>query len=169
MGDTSILDAARRDPHNAAMSDYRIEKIRRQLSVVLTDGTWLEGEVFLRPVSRYRSQPEQPMDLLNDAEPFFALIRSGETLLVAKSSVARAETSYQPDDELEISPLGVTVEVSMTDGSVCTGSIFLDTRTDRPRLLDFLNSYRERFLPVVDARKVFLVNTQIIAHLREVA
>lgn len=151
------------------MSDYRIEKVRRQLSVVLTDGSRLEGDVFLRPVSRHRSRPEEPADLLNDPEPFFALLRNGEALLVAKANVARAETSYDHDDELEISALGISVEVTLRDGSACTGCVFLESRADRPRLLDFLNSYHARFLPIVDARQVFLVNTQTIAHVREVA
>jgi hypothetical protein len=152
------------------MSEYRIEKLRRPLHVLLTDGNWLEGEIFLRPVSRHRSRPEEPVDLLNDVEPFFALVRDGETMLVAKANVARAETHQQDEAELDIASLGIFVEVTMTDGSVCSGCIFLESRTaDRPRLLDYLNSYRNRFLPVVDARQVFLVNTNTIAHVREVA
>jgi hypothetical protein len=151
------------------MSDYHIEKLRRQLSVVLTDGSRLDGEVFLRSVSRYRSRPEEPADLLNDDEPFFALVRSGEAILVAKAGVSRAETSYPDEEDSDLASLGIPVEVTQTDGSVCTGSIFLESRTDRPRLLDFLNTYRDRFLPVVDARQVILVNTQTIAHVREVA
>jgi hypothetical protein len=151
------------------MSDYHIEKLRQHLSIVLTDGRRLEGEVFLRPVSRYRSRPEEPSDLLNDSEPFFALVRDGTAVLVAKSSVARVETSFQHEDDFEAPVLGVPVEVTLNDGSVCKGNIFLETRFDRPRLLDFLNSYHERFLPVVDARQIFLVNTQTIAHVREVA
>lgn len=151
------------------MSEYRIEKLKRRLSIVLTDGERLEGEVFLRPVSRYRSRPEEPSDLLNDAEPFFVLVRHGEAVLVAKSNVSRAETTVPNEDELDLAALGIPVEVTMTDGSVCTGNIFLETRSDRPRLLDFLNSYHDRFLPVVDARQIFLVNTQTIAHVREVA
>jgi hypothetical protein len=158
-----------RATHHSSVSDYRIEKVKRPLSVLLVDGSRMDGDVFLRPVSRHRSRPEEPADLLNDAEPYFALLRDGEALLVAKASVARAETPTSQEDELEISALGVTVEVTMTDGSICTGSIFLDTRHDRPRLLDYLNGYHERFLPVVDARQVFLVNTQTIAHVREVA
>lgn len=153
-----------------AMSDFRIEKLRRHLELVLIDGTRLEGDIFLRPVSRYRSRPEEPGDMLNDAEPFFALMHSGEAMLIAKANVARAETSVDEnghDDDL--ASLGVPVEVTQTDGSVCAGSIFLETRSDRPRLLDFLNSYNRRFLPVVDARQVFLVNTHTIAHVREVA
>jgi hypothetical protein len=151
------------------MSDYRIEKLRRQLNIVLADGTRLDGDVFLRPVSRHRSRPEEPADLLNDPEPFFALMRNGEAILLAKTGVARAETSYQDEDDANLASLGIPVEVTQTDGSVCTGSIFLESRTERPRLLDFLNAYPDRFLPVVDARQVILVNTKTIAHVREVA
>ena len=153
------------------MSDFRIEKLRRHLDLVLTDGTRLEGDVFLRPVSKHRSRPEEPGDMLNDAEPYFALMRSGEAVLVSKASVARAETTLEQNGHHDeaLASLGVPVEVTQTDGSTCSGSIFLETRYDRPRLLDFLNSYSRRFLPVVDARQVFLVNTQTIAHVREVA
>lgn len=168
------LDAPACATHNGAVSDYHIEKIRRPLSVVLTNGTRLQGEVFLRPVSRHRSRPEEPTDLLNDVEPFFALVRHGEAVLIAKSSVTMAEMTVGPEGEedtenFDLASLGIPVEVTLTDGNVCSGSIFLETRTDRPRLLDFLNAYAHRFLPVVDARQVFLVNTQTIAHVREVA
>jgi hypothetical protein len=166
---TTILDAPLHAPDIAAMSEYRIEKLRRELAVLLTDGTRIEGDVFLRPVSRHRSRPEEPADLLNDSEPFFALIRGGEALLVAKESVARAETRYPDAQDDDLASLGIPVEVTLVDGSICTGCIFLEGRADRPRLLDYLNSYRERFLPVVDARQVFLVNTTTIAHVREVA
>lgn len=157
------------------MSEYRVEKVRRRMVLVLRSGERIEGEVFLRPVSRYRSRPEEPADLLNDPEPFFAVVRDGEAILVAKDSVARADTTYDGEDlvDLETSALGaslgIPVEVTLTDGSLCAGSIFLESRSDRPRLLDFLNAYHGRFLPVVDATQVVLVNTHTIAHVREVA
>lgn len=151
------------------MSDYRIEKTRRELTVVLADGSKLKGDVFLRSVSRYRTRPEDPVDLLNDADPFFALERAGETLIVAKAQVTKVETDLTEDDALDTGALGVTVEVTMRDGSECDGSIFLESRSDRPRLMDFLNTYHERFLPVVSPEHVLLLNTQFIAHVREVA
>lgn len=152
------------------MSEYKIEKLRRHLTLFLVDGTKLDGEVFLRPISRYRSRPEEPSDMLNDAEPFFALITDGEAVLIAKSNVARAETPVETNGgEEDLASLGVPVEVTLTNGSTCSGSVFLETRYDRPRLLDFLNSYPGRFLPLVDARQVCLVNTHTIAHVREVA
>lgn len=151
------------------MNEYRVEKLRRHLNVVLTDGRRLEGDVFLRSQSRHGTRPEEPSDLLNDAEPFFALVSNGTVVLVAKTNVSRAETSLDEDADFDAPVLGVPVEVTLTDGTVCTGNIFLETRSDRPRLLDFLNSYHARFLPVVDAQQIFLVNTHTIAHVREVA
>lgn len=157
------------------MNEYRVEKVRRRLTLLLRSGDRLEGEVFLRSVSRYRSRPEEPADLLNDPEPYFALERDGEAILVSKDSVSRADTTYDADEleDIETSALGaslgVPVEVTLTDGSLCAGSIFLESRSDRPRLLDFLNSYHGRFLPVVAATQVVLLNTHTIAHVREVA
>lgn len=155
------------------MSEYRVEKLRHTLSVLLRNGEWLEGDVFLRPVSKHRSRPEEPADLLNDEEPFFALVRDDHAVLVAKANVVRAETSSRGEDDIEAeavgASLGVTVEITLADGSLCHGSVFLESRTDRPRLLDFLNTYRSRFLVVVDATHVVLLNTQTIAHVREVA
>lgn len=151
------------------MSDYRIEKLRRPIAVTLRDGRRLEGDVFLRQVSRYRARPEEAVDLLNDPEPFFALATDGNAVLVSKESVLRADTHFESGDEEDLASLGVPVEVTLLDGSVCTGSIFLESRSDRPRLLDFLNSYHGRFLPVVDAARVVLVNTQTIAQVREVS
>ena len=151
------------------MSEYRIEKLRRELSVVLRDGSRLEGDVFLRPVSRHRSRPEDPADLLNDPDPFFALERSGETVLVAKTQITSAVTTVDEDDALETGALGVIVEVTLHDGTTCDGSIFMESRSDRPRLLDYLNSYRSNFLPIVSPGQLLLVNTQMIALVREVA
>ena len=151
------------------MSEYRIEKLRRDLKLVLADGSALAGDVFLRSAARKRARPEEPEDLLNDDDPFFALDRQGETVLVAKANVVTAETTVVEDDALDTGALGVIVEIVMKDGSSCDGSIFLESRSDRPRLLDYLNSYHDRFVPVVSPGRVMLVNTQFIAHVREVA
>ncbi|HJQ21027.1 MAG TPA: hypothetical protein VJ867_11815 [Gemmatimonadaceae bacterium] len=151
------------------MSDYRIEKIRRHVSVVLTDGSRLEGDVFLRPISRYRSRPEEPLDLFNDGEPFFALQQNGAATLIAKVNVSHATLPVPEEDDSNLAAVGVPVQVTLVDGTVCGGSIFLETRADRPRLLDFLNAYSSRFLPVVDVQQVLLVNKDVIAHVREVS
>jgi hypothetical protein len=151
------------------MSDYRIEKIRRHLVVVLTDGSRVEGEVFLRPVSRFSARPEEPLDLLNDPEPFFAMECDERVLIVAKKNVARVQLPVPAEDDSYVATIGVPVEVALTDGTTCSGSIFLETRADRPRLMDYLNTYAPPFLAVIDARQMVLVNKDTIAHVREVA
>lgn len=152
------------------MSEYRIEKLKRRVLIQLFDGTRLEGELFLRPVSRYRSRPEDPLELLNDVEPFFPLlIGEGEAILIAKSAVAYAEATLDDDDEPDLASLGYSVEVRLLDGSTCRGSVFVERQPGRQRLYDFLNAFPSRFMPVVNAAQVFMVNTQTIAHVREVS
>jgi hypothetical protein len=152
------------------MSEYRIEKLRRRVSIRLAGGHGLEGDIFLRPLSRYKSRPEDPLELLNDVEPFFPLLLGeGHAVLIAKAGVAVVETDYDDADEPDFASLGYAVEVILVDGSACRGSVFVERQPGRQRLFDFLNAFPSRFLPVVDVRKVSLVNTQLIAHVREVA
>ena len=151
------------------MSEYRIEKLKRQVIVLLNDGSTLEGEIFLRPLSRYRPRPEEPLELLNDVEPYFPLlVGSGQGVILSKSGVASVETSLEEGEDQEFTALGLPVEVTMINGMKCTGSVFIESRPGRQRLFDFLNAFPSRFLPVVDARRIRLINTQSIAHVREV-
>lgn len=149
-------------------TQYRIEKMRRFVSITLGDGQRVEGEIFLRPTARYQTRPELPIDLLNDGKPFFPILSNGVVLLVAKANVLVVETTNELDDEFAAPTLGLAVETTLRDGSAWRGSVFLETRADRPRLLDFLNAYKAQFLALVEANRVFLVNTTSIAHVREV-
>jgi len=152
------------------MSEYRIEKLRRHMAVILTTGERLEGDVFLQSMSRFRPRAEAPIELFNDDDPFFALADGDGARIVAKANVAHVEMPLEEgDDEHDFASLGVPVEVTLVGGGVCTGSIFIEARADRQRLKDFLNAYRHRFLPVIDIQRIFLVNTHTIAHVREVA
>ena len=152
------------------MSDYRIEKLRRSVRVVLENGAAMDGDVFLQTMGRFRAGPEEPADLLNDAEPFFALaLAQGGALLLAKDRVARVETDlHDADNPLDSPALGLLIELTLADGSACRGTVFPETRAERPRLLDFLNSYEPRFLAVYDAERVTLVNRRIVTLVREV-
>jgi hypothetical protein len=151
------------------MTQYRIEKMRRFVAITLKGGQRLDGEIFLRPTARYQTRPELPIDLLNDGKPFFPILSNGVVLLLAKANVAVVETSNELDDDFASPVLGLAVEATLLDGKTCRGSVFLETRADRPRLLDFLNSYNAPFVALVEASRVFLINTQSIAHVREVA
>jgi len=152
------------------MQEYRIDKLRRAVAVVLTDGRRLTGDVFLQPIARLRSTPEEPIDLLNADEPFFALSNDRELLLVAKEQVARLETSPpDADNPLESPHLGIDVEIVFADGAVAAGCIFPESPAGRSRLLDYLNSFDQPFLAVYSADMVCLVNRRQIACMRQLS
>jgi hypothetical protein len=85
-------------------------------------------------------------------------------LLLAKDQVARAETSAPEAEPAAEMPDGLMgVEVTLTDGTTISGFVPLEKRGEQTRLLDFLNSYSKRFVPVFWGEQVCLVNRTFIA------
>ncbi len=152
------------------MQEYRIDKLRRAVSIVLSDGTELAGDVFLQARARLRSSPEEPLDLLNGDEPFFVLSMDDRVLLVAKDDVVRLETTPpEADNPLDFPHLGIDVEIMFIGGATQSGCIFPETPAGRSRLIDFLNSFDQRFLAVYSADKVCLVNRRLISCVRQLS
>jgi hypothetical protein len=151
------------------MSEYRIEKLRRPVAVVLRSGRRLEGDVFVGSQARLHDGPEDPSEHFNHASPFFALsLCEGEVLLVAKEQVAWVElVSEAADDSFDVPNVGLEVEVQLADGSMTAGSVFPETRVEHARLLDFLNEYAPMFLAVFTADRIRLVNRRVIAHVKQ--
>jgi len=146
------------------MSEYRIEKVRRRVTVSLAGGRSLDGDIFLQPTARYRMGPQDPIELLNESDAFFPLATDDEQLvLLAKSHVTRVQFA---DDEAD-TPVGdvpdTAVVVLFADGTQITGQLRLETRSDRSRLLDFLNGTRQRFVTLRSASAVCLINCGQVA------
>lgn len=148
---------------------YRIEKVRCAVTVVLAGGESHEGEIFLNPTSRFRSQPQDPAEFLNEEDEYFALaMASGRAALVAKTRVESVEVPERRADGAADPPLQpVQVEFRLASGSVLAGAVLIDTPPSHARLLDFLNSRRDRFLRVSGTGRVTLVNRQAIAYAQE--
>ena len=144
---------------------FRVEKLRRAVRVVLTDGRRLDGDVFLAERSRIRAEPQEPIDLLNEDAPFFPFfLDEQEVLLLAKSQVSRLETAAPEGDPSADMPDGaMAVEITLIDGSAISGFVPLEKRGEQTRLLDFLNGYTKRFMPVFWGEQVVLVNRLLIA------
>jgi hypothetical protein len=143
---------------------FRVEKLRRAVRVVLTDGRRLDGDVFLAERTKIRAEPQEPIDMLNEDAPFFPFfLNEQEVLLVAKEQVTRVETAV-PDGESSDMPDGaMAVEITLIDGSTISGFVPLEKRGEQTRLLDFLNGYLKRFIPVFWGEQVCLVNRSLIA------
>jgi hypothetical protein len=149
------------------MSDYRIEKVRRRVEIVLANGQRLDGDVFVPPLRRVESERE-PLDLLNDDEPFLPLVLpSGDAFLIQKSHVAIVGTRLpEGDDAVERGLVGMHVEVTLIDGSSHAGSIFPEVRVNRQRLVDVLNDLSLPFLALFTTEQLRLVNRLHIAYVR---
>ena len=144
---------------------FRIEKLRRAVSVVLTDGRRLDGDVFLWERTKVRDVPQEPIDLLNEDSPFFPFfLNEQEVLLIAKAQVTRLEVAATEGEDAADMPDGLMgVEITLTDGTGISGFMPLEKRGEQTRLLDFLNSYTKRFIPVFWGEQVCLVNRSLIA------
>jgi hypothetical protein len=154
---------------NASIDAYKIEKERLEVTIALEDSAELHGYIFLQPkVYGYASHSE-PAALFNDRELFFPLeLDSGEVLLLSKARVV--DISGLPladEDELvrASSPMAL-VEVTLAGGLTRLGSMRLEVRADRPRLLDYLNDSDQRFLMLYSDNGVRLLNRKLIERVR---
>lgn len=164
----SGLDGTHSRPDTPLMSDYRIEKVRRGVEITLASGARVEGEIFLQAFARFRAGPEEPLDVLNDGAPFLPLVlASGEVLLVHKVQIAIVSTSLpEADDPVEAGVVGMHVTVSFAHGATLVGSVFPELRSDRPRLVDFLNNSPVSFIQLFDTTHLHLVAVRHIAYAR---
>ena len=153
-----------------ATNDYRIEKVRRAVELTLANGQRLEGDVFVQFTARYRAGPADPLDLLNDDESFLPLvIDSGDAYLVQKAQIAVVGTRLpEGDDAVDRALVGMNVELTLIDGSTHIGSLFLEVRATRQRLIDALNDLSTPFLALFTADQLRLVNRRHIAYARPV-
>ena len=152
------------------MSDYRIEKVRRAVEVTFTNGLRLDGDVFVQTATRFGAGPEEPLDLLNDDEPFLPLVLdTGAAYLVHKAQIAVVGTRLpEGDDAVERAVIGMKVELTLIDGSTHVGCIFPEVRANRQRLIDALNDLSLPFLALFTTEQLRLVNRRHIAYVRPV-
>jgi hypothetical protein len=153
------------------ISDYRIEKVRHRVEVTLANGQRLDGDVFVQAVARFHAGPEEPLDLLNDDDLFLPLVMpTGEVFLVQKTQIAVVGTSLPDgDDAIDRGVVGMRIECTLINGSSHLGSIFPEVRADRQRLVDALNDFQHRFLPLFTADQLRLVSRLHIAYVRPVS
>jgi hypothetical protein len=146
------------------MSEYRIEKVRRRVSVTLSGGSMLHGEIFLQPTARYRAGAQDPSELFNENEAFVPLATGGNDLvLLSKRNVSRVQYDADAADTDGRGGTDASVEVVFTDGTRLSGLLRLEARTDRSRLLDYLNADHQRFLTLRSSNRIWLVNREQIA------
>jgi hypothetical protein len=152
---------------------YRVATTRRAVTLSMIGGEALRGHVFIHSSAYRPFEPEDAAELFNSGEPFLALeLWGGGVTLVAKERVAEVEVDAGAANGEEAGvPADDTtpmahVQLSLDGGRVIQGSIRLDVRPGRARVLDSLNHLSTRFVTVFTAGAVRLVNRSLIDHVR---
>lgn len=149
-----------------ANSDYRIEKERVTVTITTESGERLVGDIFVQSYARNRAGREEAIDVLNADEPYFPLaLPDRSTVLVAKRRVRDVEL---PEGAAGVTALArpATVEVILAGGDALFGEVLLEVPIDRPRLLDFLNRFDQRFVTLHTADGLRLLNRHLIERVR---
>lgn len=151
-----------------AEHEFRIEKLRLALSVRLLGGDVVAGYVFVQtPV--YGTVAETALDLLNHSETFFPLACDDRgILLVAKDRLVEAwGEAVGDDDEVRVmTGRPVLVELRLASGVTVSGTMLLEVPSGRPRLLDYLNDNRLRFMRLLTADGPRIINARLIESAR---
>lgn len=124
------------------------------------------GSLFLREQSPNHAGAEQPLEVLNQSEPFLVFRRENplELRFYNKRSIIRVEYADegapQAPDSTEIQ-----CRLHMMDGSLISGTIQESLSPDRARLLDYLNKTDDGFIKIhLEEGAVYLVNKAYIIH-----
>ncbi|MEP7087822.1 MAG: hypothetical protein ABI884_10985 [Gemmatimonadota bacterium] len=148
-------------------NDVRIEKERVAVSITMVGGETLSGSLFA-PQIYPPGGLEDPLQLLNEIEPFFPLgLSTGEVLLIAKDRVLEISLDEaQVDEELPGSAPTALLQVTLAGGTSHVGSMRLEVRAPRPRVLDYINHCTARFMALRTDEGVRLINRKMIERVR---
>jgi hypothetical protein len=154
---------------NHPLDLYRIEKERLQVTLTLLGGTQVRGYVFVSPRPQGHAAYAEPAALLNEREDFFPVeLETGEVLLVSKQRVLEVSgvALAEEDEVIRTSTPMALLEITLAGGITHYGSMLLEVRGGRRRLLDLLNSSTQRFLVLYTDNGIRLVNRALIESVR---
>jgi hypothetical protein len=144
------------------MSDYRIVMQKRQVALVLADGSRLEGEVFLNLYEAHHIGPQRLGDLLNSDIRFLPVQTASGIQLVNVERIVSAQTGGSEEAD-ELMRLGEKHRIRIT--TLLRDEIVADLYVNLPeisnRVKDGLNR-AQRFLPLFLEEDVLYLNTSYI-------
>jgi len=137
------------------------------VSITMVGGELLAGSLFA-PQIYPPGGVEDPLRLLNESEPFFPLgLPTGEVLLISKARVLEIELDGTSGlEELPGSAPTALLQLTLAGGLTNVGSVRLEVRTTRPRVLDYMNHCTEHFMALRTDEGVRLINREMIERVR---
>lgn len=142
----------------------KVPKKEKQVTLWIHPEGQVVGSLFLSLQNRYYSGAEEPLEVLNHAEPFLVFKRedTGERRFYHKSSIVQVE--YREANQAPAAGPGhLHCRLYLTDGSVIEGAVNRALPPDHSRLYDYLNMESERFTEIhTEDHTVCLVNKSCI-------
>lgn len=122
------------------MSEYRLEKIEKDVVLFLQDGVFLQGVVFLSPYAYGHSGNQTLLELLLEMERFLPFRDlAGQVRLVNREAVSHVR--HEPGGEEDSLLLGerAAVRLIFFGGETLEGAVTLEMPEEKNRLKDYLN------------------------------
>jgi hypothetical protein len=110
--------------------------------VLLAEGVVIDGSLHLLSRTNYPPGPETPLDMLNRADPFFALTTGGGVLFVPKAQAAMVTCHHHapPTDPERFSAAKlVALDAVIVGGREVRGRAAVEMPPERSRALDYVN------------------------------
>lgn len=147
------------------MLTYRVPQRKVQVVVYLRQGDPLLGKLFM-PVKGPGGAAVRLSDRLADGgDRFLALVQENGSRLISRDWILRVELLNEEDIDVEMEPGAgdpVLVMCRLADGSTLEGTVSFAMPPGRERLIDYLNSRPDGFVPLRAGKTLSLV------HLRQV-
>jgi hypothetical protein len=150
------------------MDEQKIEKEAQAILFELSDGSQIDGEVFLRLYEAHHEGHQKVGDLLNSEEARFIPLRMREgTLLLNRSRIALAKvkTELEKDDLMTLGKR-YTVCLKMLGGKEIRGEIFVNLPEGFSRVKDYFNQPIQ-FFPLIQSEFVIYINQKFVLSVQD--
>lgn len=143
------------------MNGRKIQKLSRTVVFTLTDGSQIEGDVFLRLYTQSHDSVQRLGELLNDEGNYFIPVKTMDetaVTLLNLDHVVSVQTERQTETE-DWLVLGKNhpVTIKTFNQEPLEGEIFINLPNDSCRAKDFFNQHL-KFFPLFQANHVVYVN-----------
>lgn len=149
------------------MDERKIEKEVRPVLFALSDGSEIEGEVFLRLYEAHHAGLQKVGDLLNEEKRFIPIRTKRGTLLINRSHIAFAkiQAALEKDDLMTLGKK-CPVSLKMLQGKEIRGDIFVNLPEGFCRVKDYVNQ-SVPFFTLIQPEFVIYINQKFVLSVQD--
>ncbi|HZR46963.1 MAG TPA: hypothetical protein VFA47_09680 [Candidatus Manganitrophaceae bacterium] len=150
------------------MDERKIEKETQSALIELSDGSEIDGEVFLRLYEAHHAGQQKVGDLLNnEAARFIPLKTKGGTLLLNRLHIVlvKVRTELEKDDLMTLGEK-YTVSLKMFRGHEIRGDIFVSLPEGLSRVKDYFNQPIQ-FFRLLQPEYVVYINQRFLLSIQD--